>query len=154
MEHHILSTKGAGRKYLVSKLIGDIIFAGIGFFFLSKVETLQNNWQFSLAETASKSATVFFLLALLFATYHIMIATTVAELYDDKIVGKGLQKIMLKDFHLRFEQITEIATTKGVLMETATCVFLAINTASGEYKVLATPEAAAKIRDHFNATRK
>ena len=152
MENTFITTKNTGVKYLASQLLSDAIFVIIGIFCQSKVEPLRRSWEFSAANTMSTIAVICFIVAFLSVIYHIMVFTTVAEVSGGKITGKGLQKIALKEFNLRYDQITEMSTSKGMLnVETGACVFLVINTVGGEYKVITTPERAKEITDHFHS---
>ena len=151
MENPIITTRKTGMLYLANQIPNDIAFLVIGIFCLSRVEPLRYNWEFSAADTMNTIAILCFFLAFLSFTYHIMVYKTVADVYSDKIVGKGLQKLAVKSFDLRYDQITEITTSKGLLnIETGACVFVVINTTGSEYKIITTPDRAKEIMEHYN----
>ncbi|MBQ2887946.1 MAG: hypothetical protein IJE29_03365 [Firmicutes bacterium] len=151
MENPIITTKKTSILYLANQIPKDIAFVIIGIFCQSMVERLRYNWEFSAANNMGTAAELCFIVACLSFTYHVMVSQTVAEVYSDKIVGKGMQKLSVKSFDLRYDQITEISTSKGLLnVETGSCVFLVINTSGNEYKIITTPDRAKEIMEHYN----
>ena len=81
-----------------------------------------------------------------------MVATTIAEVSNGTISGKGLQGISVKSFQLRFDQVSSITTSKGFLnIETGNGAYLIVNTTSGNYKVITSPKRANEIMELFNS---
>lgn len=151
MQSKILTTKNSNKVYLVSQIISDILYVALGIFCMQRVESLRDHWQFKAAESMSTFATLLFIFAFISIIYHLMVASTIAEMRNNKITGKGLQAITLKSFDLRFDQISGISTSKGILnLETGKCVYLIVNTTSGNYKVIASPEQAEEMIAYFN----
>ena len=155
MEKGRFTTKNTSIGYLIGQIVPDLMFVAAGIFCLQTVEPLRNRWRFELADTMGSMGTLFFILAFITMVYHIMVATTVIEVRDDKITGKGLQNFAIKNFRLRFDQVSSMSTSKGILnLETGNCVYLIINTASGNYKIVTTPQRANEIIDYFNDFQK
>lgn len=152
MKSPITTTQKTSSRYLISQLLGDSIFAIIGIFFLSRVDTLRSQWRFDLVESAQVTAIVFFIVAFLSAIYHVMVSKTYVNVYADMIEGKGMQKVAMQSINLRFDQITGISTSRGFMNLEATGLneFLVINTAAGNYKIITTSERTKEIIEFFN----
>lgn len=148
----VLTTRKTNKRYLIPNLISDILFdVGLAVFLYMRGSKLyESYWYRSEGEVLQRIAAAFFLLGLLSALYHTMISRTYADVFMDRIVGSGMQGIQTKSFILRFNQISGISTSKGILnIETGACVFLVINTSSGNYKVITTEERANSIIEHY-----
>ena len=152
MEKNIITTKGTNGSYVTHQLITDLFYVIIGVFCAQKVEPLRDNWQFSAANTVMTASIICFFLAFLSVIYHVMVATTIAEVSNGTISGKGLQGISVKSFQLRFDQVSSITTSKGFLnIETGNGAYLIVNTTSGNYKVITSPNRANEIMELFNS---
>lgn len=85
-----------------------------------------------------------FIFAFINLLYKLMVSSTFANIYSNKIVGKGLQQLTVKDFDLSFMQVTDISCTGR---------FLDINTAAGKYKVVTSANLAKEIFHYYNAMK-
>lgn len=149
----ILSTRRTNLGYLIPNLVVDILIDGglAGFFFVRGAELYSSYWYRSEGEALQKVATMFFLLGALSAIYHVMVSRTFADVFTDHIAGTGMQGIQCKSFALRFDQISGISTSKGILnIETGACSFLVINTSAGNYKIITTEARANEIMEYYS----
>ena len=155
MEKTPLTTKGAGRRYLIPQLFSDVLYVVLGVVCAQMVTPLKYQWQFKAANAMSTLSVLFFGVALVSILYHVMVSQTVVEMQERKITGKGLQGISNRGFSLEFDQIVSIATSKGFLnLETGKNVYLILNTISGNYKIIATPDCAKEFVEYYNNNRK
>ena len=155
MNKETLTTKGSGSSYLMSQLFSDLLFVVAGIFCARSVGTLQSQWEFEAAKAMSTFSMICFAVAFLSILYHIMVFQSVAEIDEYEVKGKGMQGISAKSFSVHFDQISDISISKGFLnIETGKCVYLIINTATGNYKVITTPEKAKQFVEYFHNNRK
>ncbi len=151
MKKLINTTKKTSLPYLAGHLIEDALFFGIGIFCSQKVDTLRAHWRFGEAQTMETVSVLLFIFAFLSLVYHLMVSGTYADVYCEKIIGKGVEKITVKNFNLSFTQITDITRTKGFLnSEAGAGEFLVISTASGSYKIITTSAKAQEIITYYN----
>ena len=155
MHNPILTT----RKTSTGKLISDLISAGIGiavaFWLFKQIHKLESRWMFSEANTIEKLASVILVITLIDFLYHLMQFKTYADVYQERIVGKGIQKIALQSFDLRFDQIVDISRSKGFLnIESGNSVFLMVNTAGGSYKIVTKPDRANEIVEFYRKNKR
>ena len=68
-------------------------------------------------------------------------STSYANVYADKIIGKGIQQFVIKDFNLNYKQIIDISYTGRAIR---------ISTAGGEYKIISNTQKAKEIFDYYN----
>lgn len=148
----IQTTKQTSRAYLIPNLVVDFLFFGIaGYFFARSSDLYASYWYRSEGETLQKVGILVFLLAFLSALYHVMVARTYADVFADRIAGSGMQGISCKSFNLRFDQVTGISASKGILnLESGSGVFLVINTSAGNYKVITTDARAKEIIKYYS----
>ena len=137
----LFTTKKTNMAYLIYGIIESLIFAGIGIYFLSLRDNLISAWNYSAAETMQTCSTVFLILAAVNVMYKAMSSATFADVYNDKIVGKGIQKLAFKEFDLDYQQISDISVSHN---------YLSINTAAGTYKVVASQARSKEIFAFYN----
>lgn len=162
MNHTILTTRNTTKKWFFSKRISVAIEAGVGVLIMmwlfKKADELESVWRFSDANEVGSLAVqlgfVTLVIVVLEAAYYYMQYTSYADVYQDRIAGKGMQTLMLKDFDLRFDQIVNISQNNGFLSAgTEKNVFLEINTVGGNYKIRTTADCAREIMEFFQRTR-
>lgn len=149
----VLTTKKTNLGYLIPNLVVDVLIDGglAGFCYMRGAELYASYWYRNEGEALQKVAIMFFLLGLLSALYHVMIFRTFADVFTDRIAGTGMQGIQSKSFALRFDQISDISTSKGILnLETGACTFLVINTPAGNYKIITTEARANEIIEYYS----
>lgn len=128
MNNPILTTRKTSTEKFIGDLISAVIFVIIGLWF---------SWPFLL-------------LALIDFLYHWMQFNTYADVYQDRIIGKGMQKIAQQSFDLRFDQIVDMSQSKGFLnLGSGNGVFLVINTAGGSYQIVTKPDRANEIMEFY-----
>lgn len=139
-----LTTKKTGMTHLIVGIIESLVFAGIGFYCLRSVDVLKAAWKMGAADTANTAGSLFLLIAFINLMYALLVNASYADVYGDKIVGKGIQMIALKDFDLNFNQISDISCSGQ---------FLSINTPAGKYKVVTNASRAKEIFEYYNSIK-
>lgn len=151
-KHPISTTRKTSKKYLIGKLIEDACYVGISIFLFIRADKLIDSyWYRSDGENVLKAGFILLFIGALSLIYHAMVSTTYVDLFEDRIVGTGMQKIQIKSFSLRFDQICGISVSKGFLnVESGSGVFLVINTLAGDYKVITTAKYANEIAEYYS----
>ena len=134
MNNPIITTQKTSSRYLASQLIYDVLFIFIGIYFMAK---------------GLSAFCTFLIFGGLSALYHAMVSSAYVDIYADRIEGKGMQKVAMQSINLRFDQITDISTSRGFMNLEATGMneFLVINTSAGSYKIITTSARAKEIVD-------
>lgn len=148
----LFTTRKTSRAYLIINLIGDLVFNSLfASFCIMKGEELMSTYVYRSEGAALQKLSIFLIIyAGLSLLYHIMVFRTYADVFEDRIVGTGMQGIQSKSFDLRFDQLNGISTSKGFLsIESGSGVFLVINTPAGNYKILTTDARAKEIMEFF-----
>lgn len=145
MNKLIMTTKKTNTAYLIAGLIESLLYAGIALYCLQLKEDMIVEWRFSYADTLNTCAIVLFFFAAINFLYKLSASTSYADVYSNKIAGKGIQLFAVKDFDLNFDQVTDISCTGR---------FLNINTPAGKYKVITNAACAKEIFEHYNSAKK
>lgn len=148
------TTRKTSTGYAISQLLGDLVLIGIGGFALVRGADLIGSYWYRDEGRALQMLGYFFLFdAVLSALYHGIVSRTYMDIFEDRIIGSGMQGIQSKSFNLRFDQIVGISSSKGFLnIESAGGTFLVINTVAGNYKVITTEARAREVLDFFSNT--
>lgn len=149
----ILTTRKTSKVYLISQLVGDILFGGglSGYLLMRGVELCESFWYRSEGEKLISIGFVFFFLSALAACYHIIVSRTYADIYENRFSGSGMQGVQYKSFDLRSEKIEGVSISRGFLnLESSGGVFLVINTAAGNYKIITTEARAKEILNYYS----
>lgn len=144
MNNIVYTTKKTNVAYLIAGIVESLVYAGIGIYCLQLKEDMLSSWQFDYANTLGIASVFSFISAFINLLYKLMSSSTFADIYCDKIVGKGLRQLIATDFDLSFQQITDISYTGR---------FLNINTAAGKYKIVTNAKRAKEIFDHYNTIK-
>lgn len=144
MSEPIITTKNTNAAYLIAGLIESLLYVGIGMYCLELRKDFIASWRFSYADTMNTCAILLFIFGAINFLYKLIASTSFADVYSSKIVGKGLQQFVVKDFDLNFSQVTDISCTGR---------FLNINTPAGKYKIVTNANRAKEVFDYYN-TRK
>lgn len=162
MNHTIFTTRNTSKGRFVQNMIGVAISTIFLYWCAMRMaktaDELERLWRFSEAESVGTSAIMLIVVATVSAVletlYHMMHFKSHADVYQDRIVGKGIQKIALQDFDLRLDQIVDISQTKGFLnVGKDKNTFLVINTASGGYKISTTVDCASQIMEFYRKNK-
>ncbi len=143
MKRVIISTKKSNTAFLIIGVTGALVFAGAGMYFSSYVSKM-NPYMAAFSKTASTAstcATLLYIVAFVEFLWTILSAMSYADVYEDKIVGKGLEKFNLRDFHLDYSQITDVSYSG---------LNLFISTTSGKYKIITNAVKAKQVFDYYN----
>lgn len=146
----LFTTRKTTRAYLIINMIGDLLVNSLfASFCIIKGEELMSTYVYRSEGAALQKLSIFLIIyAALSLLYHLMVSRTYADVFEDRIVGTGMQGIQSKSFDLRFDQLNGISASKGFLnIESGSGVFLVINTPAGNYKVLTTEARAREIMD-------
>lgn len=149
----VLTTRKTNIGYLILDLGGNIIVDGIlaAFCFIRGEELYETYWYRSEGTALQNLGIVIFILAILSGIYHAMVARTYVDIFEDRIVGNGMQGIQCKSFILRYDQISDISVSKGFLnLESGSGTFLVINTPAGNYKIITSKARAEEIAAYFS----
>lgn len=151
MNNPILTTRKTSTGKFVANLFGDGIGVAIAIWCFKQVDKLERYWKFSEAKAIEKLAIVMLMLSAVEFLYHLMLFSTYADVYEDRIAGKGIEKFVVQStFDLRFDQIVSISQNKGFLnTKSDKNAFLMINTAAGSYKISTTAERANEIMEFY-----
>lgn len=164
MNDMLLTTRNTSK----GKFISDMIGVGIGFIVLfclalynfSMADKAEDLWKFSAAEDLRSAGValmfVAFVGSILEFAYYFLHFQTYADVYQDRIVGKGIEKFVVQaSFDLRFDQIMDVSQNKGFLNAGAgKNAFLVINTTGGSYKISTTAQRADEIMAFFQQHRR
>lgn len=146
----LFTTRKTSRTYLIINLFGDLLVNSLfASFCIIKGEELMSTYVYRSEGAALQKLSIFLIIyAALSLLYHVMVSRTYADIFENRIVGTGMQGIQSKSFDLRFDQLNGISTSKGFLnIESGSGVFLVINTPAGNYRVLTTEARAREITD-------
>ena len=73
------------------------------------------------------------------------IAESYADIYDERIVGTGIQNLSVLDFNFRFDQIINISTENANIY---------IYTNSGKYQIVSNKETAMSVFNYYHTNKK
>lgn len=136
-------------------LVADILFGGglACFLFVRGIELMESFWYRSDGQTLITIGFIVVFYEMLSAFYHVMVSRTYANVFENRLSGIGMQGIQSKSFHLRSEQIAGVSISKGFLnIESGDSVFLVINTAAGNYKIITSAARAKEILDYYSGS--
>lgn len=164
MNNPILTTRKTSNGKFIKDRIGIVIGIVVGFFisryFFNMAEKAEELWRFSDARDI-RSAGVSLIIAIIVISalefvYYYMQFQTYADVYQDRIVGKGMEKIVMQSsFDLRFDQIVDISQNNGFLnVGSGKSVFLVIKTAGGSYQISTTSDRAKEIMEFYRKNKR
>lgn len=146
----LFTTRKTSLGYLIINLIGDFLVNSLLLSFcIIKGEELMSTYVYRSEGRALQNFGFFLIIyAGLSALYHSTVYRTSVDVFEDRIVGTGMQGIQSKSFDLRFDQLNGVSVSKGFLsIESGSGVFLVINTPAGNYKILTKEARAREIMD-------
>lgn len=135
MNQPILTTKGTNKAYLITNLLPNFFIIALGFFLIDKGEEMW--WK---AADYNYAALIAFAIALISTFIDVYHSTCFAEVYSDKIVGKGIQNFQVVDFNFTYEQITNITYTGPKLY---------IEIVGSKYKIITNEKTSKEIFDYY-----
>ena len=154
MNQPVLSSRSTSGANLLSGFLSLGIDFVVFFWLGSLADKMEESWKFSEAEDTRTMAIILLGVGLVYFVYNVMQSKTYADVYPDRICGKGLQNFMLKEYDLRFDQIVEISQSKGFLnCGTGSGVYLVVTTMGGKYNILTKPACAKEIMEYFQSHR-
>ena len=137
MNHLILTTQKTNKAYVVAGLIESLIYFGIGMYFLPLSEKTHGK----NASTLVTATSVMCIVAIINFLNKLSFSTSYVNVYTDKILGKGIQQLVVRNFELNYKQINDISYTGRTIR---------IATSGGEYKIITNAEKAKEIFDYYN----
>ncbi|MDD7653018.1 MAG: hypothetical protein SOY32_05320 [Candidatus Faecousia sp.] len=137
MNRIVMTTKKTNIAFLASSLISSLLFFGLGIYLMN----LSDRAWGQNATTLKTAAVTLWIVALVHILVDISFATSYADVYEDRIVGKGIQQLFVREFNLDYGQITDISCTGGRLY---------ISTPGGKYKIITNAAKAKEVFDYYN----
>lgn len=141
MNNVIISTKNTNTKYKNTGIACAVLMCVLGFLVLCGY--------FFLSSHSSDDTLIVVLLLGIFligdgiitATLRYINASSYVDIYQDRVIGKGIQNFSPLDFNLKFEQIDNVSV-EGI--------WVYIHTNSGNYKVMTDKKTATEIFNYYN----
>lgn len=137
MNRIVMTTKKTNLAFLVSSLISSLLFVGVGIYLMN----LSDQTWGQNAATLQTGAVTIWIVTLVYTLVEISFATSYADVYEDRIVGKGIQQFFVREFNLDYGQITDVSCTGGRLF---------ISTPGGKYKIITNVAKAKEVFDYYN----
>lgn len=141
MNRIVMTTKKTNIVFLVISLLTSLAFVFLGVFLM---DLSDQTWGQNAA-TLKTTAIIAWVMSLIYLLVDISFATSYADVYEDRIVGKGIQQLVVRDFNLDYGQITDISCTGRNLY---------ISTPGGKYKIITNAPKAKEVFDYYNQTVK
>lgn len=150
MEKPILTTRETNKASKLSAIISgiiDVVFViFVWNFFKSKMDALpaymHDDFMKEMFGTIAVLA-VMACLALIYTAYQFMICRSYVDVYEDRLVGRGIQNgYQLLDFDLSYDKITNI---------TCSGIHLFIHTPGGKYKIVTNVQTAGEVFQFFHS---
>lgn len=136
-----LSTKKTNILYLIIGLVSFVIDIALYAYCMQLSDELHSRWKFDSAETMATIGCIILFFGLVTFAYYMLGFRTFADVYSDRIVGKGMQHFIVKDFDLSYSQITDVSFSGQMLY---------INTAGGKYKIVTNAQRAKEVFEYCN----
>lgn len=145
MNNVIITTKKTNLVFLITSLAGALLTVVIGFQFVELAEEATSRWMFSTADKFENLAVLLFVLAGVEVGFALLESTTFADVYSDRIVGKGMHWLKVMEFDLTYDQITNISC-RGM--------YLYINVSGERYRITTSVNRAKEIFDYYRSLKK
>ncbi len=146
MNRVVITTKKSNKAYLIAGILVAVLFAGFAMYLNSYIGNM-SSFELAFSKTASSISTcvtILYIVAFVELMWTILCAMSYADVYEDKIVGKGMEKLNLRDFHLDYSQITDISYSG---------LNLYISTVGGKYKIITNAVKAKEVFNYYNKVK-
>lgn len=151
MGNKIMSTKDSAKGYLTSMIISALFDVVMFVILLKLADYARTIWRFSMAKSITGIAWIVLVASLLMLLSMAMLYATYVNIYQDGIDGKGRRGMSNDSFYLRWDQVTNISCSRGRwgLESGGTSMILLVSTLSGDYKIVASVNAAEEVVRHY-----